>query len=130
MAPDVALRIPPRPEMVLGAGSIEQLPALVRRLGAAGAFVVTDHGVVVAGIAARVMRHFVAAGVPADVFDGVAANPSAADVTAGVERLRGAGARPVAVVAAGWRIRDRRGQGHRAAVGQRQPARPARRPGG
>ncbi len=61
MAPDVALRIPPRPEMVLGAGSVAQLPALVGRLGAAAAFVVADRGVVAAGIAERVLGHLAAA---------------------------------------------------------------------
>ncbi len=99
MAVEAALRIPPRPEMVLGDGAVDDLPELVRRLGAEAAFVVTDRGLVEAGVAGRVVARLEAAGLRTAVHDGVGANPSAADVLAGSAALRSFG--PTVIVAVG-----------------------------
>lgn len=99
MSAEVALRIPPRPEMVLGAGALHGLAGLVGRLGADAAFVVTDRGLVEAGVTGRVVAHLHAAGVRTHVFDGVGANPCAQDVLAGSAALRAVG--PAAVLAVG-----------------------------
>ncbi|MBA2515461.1 MAG: iron-containing alcohol dehydrogenase [Solirubrobacterales bacterium] len=99
MAIDVALRIPPRPEMVLGAGALEDLAELVGRLGTNSAFVVTDRGLVAAGVAGKVVGHLESAGVRTGIFDGVGPNPCARDVLAGSAALRSFG--DAAVVAVG-----------------------------
>lgn len=94
-----ALRIPPRPETVFGAGSAEALGGLVRGLGEETAFVVTDPGIVAAGVADVVCRHLARAGVRFVVHDAVGPNPSVGDVETGSLALRAAG--PAAVVALG-----------------------------
>src|SRR3954451_20429663 len=99
MAVEAALRIPPRPEMVLGEGAVDDLPELVRGLGADAAFVVTDRGLVDAGVAGPVAGRLEAAGLRTAVHDGVGANPCAADVLAGSMALRAFG--PAVIVALG-----------------------------
>src|SRR3954454_6418405 len=99
MAVDAALRIPPRPEMVLGEGAVDDLPKLVRSLGEDAAFVITDRGLVDAGVAGLVAGRLEAAGVRTAVHDGVGANPCAADVLAGSAAPRSFG--PAAIVAGG-----------------------------
>src|SRR5262245_47468049 len=99
MAVEAALRIPPRPEMVLGEGAVEELPELVRRLGGDAAFVITDRGLVEAGVIGVVEGGLAGAGLRTAVHDGVGANPSAADVLAGSAALRDFG--PAVIVAIG-----------------------------
>src|SRR3954447_9000159 len=99
MAVDAALRIPPRPEMVLGEGAVDDLPELVRGLGEDAAFVITDRGLVDAGVAGRVTGRLEAAGLRTAVHDGVGPNPCAADVLAGSAALRSFG--PAVIVAGG-----------------------------
>src|SRR3954470_18000374 len=101
MAVEAALRIPPRPEMVLGEGAVDDLPELVRGLGAEAAFVVTDRGLVDAGVAGGAGRRLEAAGLRTAVHDGVAANPSAADVLAGSAALRSFGSAVIVAVGGG-----------------------------
>lgn len=95
----LALRIPPRPEVRFGLGSVEEAGRLVRRLGHEAALVVTDAGLVDVGAAGQVLDLLRGAGIRADVFDGVPANPSATDVEAGRAALADCG--PAAVVAVG-----------------------------
>ena len=99
MAVEAALRIPPRPEMVLGEGAVDDLPELVRSLGHDAAFVITDRGLVEAGVAGLVVGRLDGAGLRTAVHDGVGTNPSAADVLAGSAALRAFG--PAVVVALG-----------------------------
>jgi alcohol dehydrogenase class IV len=99
MAVEVPLRIPPRPEMLLGENAVDALPELVRTLGGDAAFVITDQGVVDVGVAGVVARGLEAAGLRTTVHDGVGANPSAADVLAGSAALRTFG--PAVIVAVG-----------------------------
>jgi alcohol dehydrogenase class IV len=99
MAADPPVRIPPSPETVFGEGTVAGVPELVRRLGADAAFVITDRGLVAAGVAGAVTRGLEAAGVRHAVHDQVTANPSATDVLAGSAGLRAFG--PGVVVAVG-----------------------------
>jgi alcohol dehydrogenase class IV len=95
------LRIPARPEMVLGEGAVDDLPELVRRLGGDAAFVITDRGLVAAGVAGLVAGRLEAAGLRTGVHDGVGANPSAADVLAGSDALRSFGGCVIVAVGGG-----------------------------
>jgi alcohol dehydrogenase class IV len=99
-----ALRIPPRPETLFGEGVVAEVPALVRRLGADAAFVVTDRGLVDAGVAGVVVERLEAAGLRHAVHDAVSANPSAADVLAGSAALRAFGRGVVVAVGGGSAI--------------------------
>lgn len=99
MGAELALRIPPRPETVLGDGAVTELADFVARAGGRRAFVVTDAGVVAAGIAGRVADALRGGGVATELYDGVASNPSLADVSVGASVLRGFG--PAVVVALG-----------------------------
>lgn len=99
MATELALRIPPHPEMVLGVDTVDDLSDLVRRLDRDAAFVVTDRGLVAAGVTGRVVDALVSAGVRTAVYDGVGANPCAADVLSGSDELQAFGR--AAVVALG-----------------------------
>jgi alcohol dehydrogenase class IV len=74
--------------VVLGAGALSRLPQLVQRLGMARPLVVTDAGVVRAGIAARVYGVLGRAGVPFAAFEGVEPNPTERDVEEGLAAYR------------------------------------------
>jgi alcohol dehydrogenase len=71
-----------------GVGSVKKLGKRVKSLGAARAFVVTDRGLVAAGIVDRVRAALEAESVGVEVFDGVKANPTAESAHEGAEKLR------------------------------------------
>jgi len=70
----------PGPRVVYGVGSLARLGALADGLGATRALVVTDAGVVAAGILDRALHSLQAASVAAVVYDGAPSNPSSDDV--------------------------------------------------
>ena len=72
-----------------GVGVIADLPEVVASLGGHTAFVVTDPGVVAAGVAGRVVDILGAAGIRVEVFDGVEPNPGTASIERGSDVLRG-----------------------------------------
>ncbi|MBJ6759218.1 iron-containing alcohol dehydrogenase [Myxococcaceae bacterium JPH2] len=89
--------IPPEPRVtemawptriVFGAGALQRLPAQVARLKMTRPLVVTDAGVVKAGLVSRVLETLKSAGVTCAVFDRVEPNPTEADVFAGLEAYR------------------------------------------
>ena len=87
-----------------GAGAIGDLADVVASLGGFGAFVVTDGGVVGAGVAGRVVDILGAAGIAVEVFDGVEPNPGTASIEAGSALLRarlGSGISPAEIVVVG-----------------------------
>ena len=86
-----------------GAGIVAELPSLLAELEAGAAFVVTDPGVVRAGVAGRVVDLLLAAGVPVQLHDAIEPNPGTALVEQGSEALRGFAAdrRDVVVIALG-----------------------------
>ncbi|MBL0695813.1 iron-containing alcohol dehydrogenase [Comamonas sp. JC664] len=74
--------------IVFGAGALLRLPAQAQRLGIQRPLLVTDAGVVKAGLAARVVDVLKTAGLQCEVFDRVEPNPTERDVFAGLEAYR------------------------------------------
>ncbi|MBA2719055.1 MAG: iron-containing alcohol dehydrogenase [Chloroflexi bacterium] len=75
-----------------GAGVVVELPAVVASLGCHAAFVVTDSGVVSAGVAGRVIDLLRAVGIRVEMFDGVEPNPGCTSIETGSAALRSFGA--------------------------------------
>jgi alcohol dehydrogenase len=86
---DRTLDLVPSGRILFGRGQIAGIGSLVRGLGAQRVLVITDPGVVDAGVAARVIEPLAAAGLSVEVLDRIAANPSTDDVVAGSAVLRG-----------------------------------------
>src|SRR5579871_704658 len=74
--------------VVLGAGALQRLPAQVARLGIKKPLVVTDGGVVKAGLARRLYEVLEKAGVGHASFERVEPNPTEKDVFDGLEAYR------------------------------------------
>jgi len=74
--------------IVLGAGALQRLPEEVRRLGLSRPLLVTDLGVMKAGLADRVMAVLGEAGIVHVLFDRVTPDPTEPDVFAGLEAYR------------------------------------------
>lgn len=77
--------------VVLGAGALQRLPEEVERLKMKRPLVVTDAGVVKAGLAQRLFSVLDAAKLSYDVFDRVAPNPTEKDAFDGVAAYRAGG---------------------------------------
>src|SRR5215831_8884651 len=77
--------------VVLGAGAIQRLPDEVQRLGLTRPLLVTDVGVVKAGLADRVMAVLGEANIIHVLFDRVTPDPTERDVFAGLEAYQSAG---------------------------------------
>jgi alcohol dehydrogenase class IV len=77
--------------LIMGVGALEELPGAVCQLGAASALVVTDPGLVEAGICAQVVRRLQNAGVRYGVFDGVEPDPRIEIVDQCVDKAREGG---------------------------------------
>jgi alcohol dehydrogenase class IV len=75
-------------KVVLGVGAIERLASHVERLKMTRPLVVTDAGVVKAGLLEKVVSGLREAQIEFAVFDRVQANPTEADVFAGLESYR------------------------------------------
>ena len=67
-----------------GAGSRQELPSVVSRLGFKKALVVTDEGLVKYGVCKMVTDVMDAAGIPYEIFDEVVPNPTVTNVKNGV----------------------------------------------
>ncbi|MDY7228634.1 iron-containing alcohol dehydrogenase [Hyalangium rubrum] len=78
-------------KIVFGVGALKRLPAQVERLKMKRPLVVTDAGVVKAGLAQRIYDVLKGAGVEYAVFDRVEPNPTEKDVFAGLEAYRRGG---------------------------------------
>ncbi len=87
--------------IVFGAGALSTLPDRAQKLGGKRALVVTDPGVVKAGVAARVEEGLRAAGLHAATFSGVDPNPVEKNVSDGVDAYREARADFVVAVGGG-----------------------------
>jgi alcohol dehydrogenase len=90
-----------RNRVVFGVGSIGRLPELVAAAGGSRAFVVTDPGVVAAGVAQRAIDVLSAASIPTAMFGEIEPNPSGATVERGAAELRSFGLDETVVVAIG-----------------------------
>ena len=80
------------PRIVMGSGCVARLPEEVKRLGGASVLLVTDPGVVKAGIAARLTALLADAGLGVEVFDKVEADPRYEIVEDALAALRASGA--------------------------------------
>ena len=75
-----------------GAGAIKEIPNEVKARGFHKALIVTDKDLVKFGVVKKVTGLLEAQGLPYDIFDEVQANPTVAQVKAGVEAFKKAGA--------------------------------------
>jgi alcohol dehydrogenase class IV len=87
--------------ILFGVGAVARVGDEATRIGAKRALVVTDKGVVAAGLVGPVVDALAAAGVAAQVFDGVHGNPVERDVHDGVAAFRDAKADLVVAVGGG-----------------------------
>jgi alcohol dehydrogenase class IV len=74
--------------IVFGAGALQEVGPLAVRLGASRALIVTDRGVVSAGLIDPVRASLQSAGVASIVFDGIDPNPTDENVESGIELYR------------------------------------------
>lgn len=84
-----------------GAGAVEVIPEELARRGFTKAFVVSDVVLVDSGVTGRVTSLLDAAGFPYDVYCDVVPNPPIANVRAGVDAFRAAGADVLIAVGGG-----------------------------
>ena len=75
-----------------GAGAIQEIPNEVKARGFHKALIVTDKDLVKFGVVKKVTDLLDAQGMPYEIFDEVQANPTVAQVKAGVEAFKQAGA--------------------------------------
>ena len=87
-----------RNRVVFGVGSVSRLPELIAAAGGSRVFLVTDPGVVAAGIADRAMAAYP---LPATVYSEVEPNPSGATIESGAAALRAYGLDGTVIVALG-----------------------------
>ncbi len=78
--------------LVFGPGTVRRLPELVRSVGGEAAHIVTDKGLVAAGVCARVEEALRAAGIAVSVYDEVLPDPSIDVARACGARVRESGA--------------------------------------
>ena len=105
------LEIGVRDRARFGAGVVSELPSVVDSIGCQAVFVVTDAGVVGAGVAGRVVDLLTAANLRVELFDGVESNPGTASVERGSAALRrflelAGGTSPVVVALGGGSAMD------------------------
>jgi len=87
-----------RNRVLFGAGELARLPELVAAAGGSRVFLVTDPGVLAAGVADRAIG---ASNLPATMFSDVEPNPSGSTVEAGAAALRAYGLDDTVIVAVG-----------------------------
>ena len=90
-----------RNRVLVGVGEIARLPELVGAAGGSRAFLVSDPGVVAAGVVEPALGALAAAGVPATLFAEVEPNPAAETCERGADSLRTFGLDGTVVVAIG-----------------------------
>ena len=98
---DREIEITLRNRVVFGVGALRRLPELVAAAGGSRVFLVTDPGVVVAGLATDVSDGLSTARLPFVMFSEVEPNPSGATVEFGAMTLRSFGLDGTVVVALG-----------------------------
>jgi alcohol dehydrogenase len=73
------------PDVIFGTGVLSEVGQAVRRQGGVHVLVVSDRGVIEAGWTAEALRHLSAAGISAQLWDGLTPNPKDREVAAGCE---------------------------------------------
>ena len=91
----LAMRVIPwqKPVLVEHPGAIGALPAALAEDGLHKVLVVTDRGVLRAGLVNRIYKELERAGVAVEVFSDVHANPTIPDILGGLRRYRALTAR-------------------------------------
>ncbi len=79
-------------KIVFGAGVLDNLGAEVTNLNARKALIVTDKGIVKAGLLEKTAQALTAAGIEVAVFDEIEPNPKDTTITAGARYMKDAGA--------------------------------------
>src|SRR5439155_23391552 len=87
--------------ILYGRGAIKELPNELKRAGASRPLLVTDKGILQAGLLRFVAPLLEQAGIKAPLFTDFAANPTDADALKGIEAYRAAGADSVLGVGGG-----------------------------
>ncbi|MEZ4223673.1 MAG: iron-containing alcohol dehydrogenase [Polyangiaceae bacterium] len=88
-------------KIAFGAGAAATVAAECERLGLSRVLLVTDRGVVAAGLAAPVENSLKRAAVKVAVFDGISSNPTEAEIEAGAEAFRSADAEGLVALGGG-----------------------------
>jgi alcohol dehydrogenase class IV len=91
-------------EVQFGRGVVSQAGAVARRFAKRRVFLVTDRGVVAAGLLEPVIESLKSAGLDYDIFDGVEPNPSVTTVNNGIAAFRASGAEALIAVGGGSSI--------------------------
>lgn len=79
------------PELICGAGEVSRLPELVRSAGMKHVFIVSDQGLVAAGLVDRVTQALADQQIPFTLFDQVEPNPSIENIEEGYRQYKEAG---------------------------------------
>lgn len=90
-----------RNRVLVGVGEVARLPDLVAAAGGSRAFIVSDPGVVAAGVVEPALAALATAGLPSTVFAEVEPNPAAETCERGATALRSFGLDSTVVVAIG-----------------------------
>jgi alcohol dehydrogenase len=98
---DRQLEMTLRNRVIFGAGAVARLPELIAAAGGSRVFLVTDPGVVVAGVAAHAIEALANARMSSTMFSEVEPNPSGSTVELGATTLRNFGLDGTVVVAVG-----------------------------
>ena len=88
MLSEETIRIQPLPRIVMAPGASEGLAKHIGAAGGRNTLIVTDKGLVEAGIIETVSSQLESDGLGVEVFDGVQANPTDQNVAAGAEALK------------------------------------------
>ena len=92
------------PEIVFGAGVLDEIGHAAARLGAVRPLLVTDAGVMAAGWSEQAERHLRAAGLCATTWSGITPNPKDHEVVAGAQAYAEAGCDVLVAVGGGSAI--------------------------
>ena len=87
MLSETAVRIQPLPRIVFGVASSADIAKHMGIAGKGDVLIVTDKGIVQAGIVATIAKSLEAAGISVQIFDGVEPNPTDKNVDDGVDVL-------------------------------------------
>jgi len=93
--------MPKTPRVDFGAASIERLPDVMRRIGPARVFLVTDAGLLRAGLVDRVRGLLHADGLETATYDAVEPNPTTQTLDGGADRARAFGESTVVALGGG-----------------------------
>jgi len=92
------------PDVIFGRGVLSQVGQAARRQGGVHVLVVSDPGVAEAGWTGEVLSHLAAAGVAAELWDGLTPNPKDHEVAAGCAAYTGNGCDVLVAVGGGSSI--------------------------